>query len=157
MKINLVKSLLRGEEGQQLVEFSMISSALIAVTFILLQFGVYMNQYLQLNHAAIVGARTLAVNGGIALDPCAVTSAAVIAAAPGLKSSQLTFTYSLNGNPESGTSCAAGSITAAPASYLKQGTTATLNLSYPLNLAHFGHYFLANNAVLKASATELVQ
>jgi Flp pilus assembly protein TadG len=149
--------LLNGEEGQSIVEFALLLPALMLITTGLLVFGVSMNNYLQLTNAVEVGARAAAIAGGITTDPCATASSAVIAAAPGLTPSKLVFTYSLAGNAESGTSCSATSVENAPAAYLSAGSTVTVTASYPLNLSVFGRKFSATNAVLKASATELVQ
>jgi len=146
-----------GDEGSALVEFALILPMLLMLTTGVLVFGVAMNNYLQLTNAVSVGARAVALNGGITLDPCATASTAVINAAPGLTSSKLSFSYSLNGNAQSGTSCSSSSLTSGAAAQLASGTTVTVTAQYPLNLSVFGKQFSANNAVLRASSSELVQ
>jgi Flp pilus assembly protein TadG len=107
----LTHLLISEEEGASLVEFALVSSMLLLplVTFIM-SFGSFMSNQMQLINAVDVGARTVAVNGGITLDPCSIASSAIIAAAPNLKTSQLTFSYSFNGVPYSGTSCASATL-----------------------------------------------
>jgi len=104
-----------------------------------------------------VGARAVAMSSGITLDPCATASSAIIAAAPALNSSKMTFSYSLNGNPQSGTSCSSSSLTSGAAAELVTGTTVVVTAQYPLNLSVFGQKFSANSAVLQATSSELVQ
>lgn len=154
----LVRALTRNhDQGSALVEFAMILPMLLLLTTGTLVFGVAMNNYLQLNNAVSVGARTLAINGGMTLDPCATASTAIINAAPTLNASQLTFQFSLNGNAYSGTSCGSSSLSTGAAANLASGTTGTVTVTYPLNLSVFGNKYSADNAVLSASATELVQ
>jgi Flp pilus assembly protein TadG len=154
----LAHLLVSEEEGASLVEFALVSSLFLLplVTFIM-SFGVYMEHQLQLINAVDVGARTLAVNGGITLNPCSVASSAIISAAPGLNSAQLNFTYSLNGVAYSGTSCASASLLVGAAANLAGGTTATVTASYPCNLSIFGRNFMPNGCFMKASTSELVQ
>ncbi len=120
-------------------------------------FGIAMNNYLVLTQAVSVGARALAANGGITLDPCATAYNAVIQAAPNLTPSKLTFSLTLNGNAESGTTCAASSLTSPPASYLAGTTNATLTVTYPCVLVFYGNTSGATGCTLTASDTELVQ
>jgi len=111
---------------------------------------------LQLTNAVSIAARTLAISANVTTDPCATAVTAVTNAAPGLNASSMTFTLVLNGSTYTGTSCSnANSSTAA--TNLASGTTATLTVSYPLNLSIFKTVFSQNHAELVASATELVQ
>jgi hypothetical protein len=154
-RLNLLR---RGEQGRSLVETALVLSLVVLpLTTGILVFGVAMNNYLQLTNAVSIGARAMSLNGGITLDPCAVAVNAIEAAAPALTPSKMTFSFTLNGNPESGTSCAASSVTNAPASYLAAGTQASVTATYPLNLSIFGKKFSASNQVLQATSTELVQ
>jgi hypothetical protein len=63
----------------------------------------------------------------------------------------MTFSYSFNGVVASTTSCTSA------ASSLTSGSNVTVTATYPLNLSVYGKVFSQNNAVLQASATELVQ
>jgi Flp pilus assembly protein TadG len=145
------------QDGSALVEFALILPMVLLLTTGILVFGVAMNNYLQLTNAVSVGARTVALSGEITLDPCATASSAIIAAAPGLAASKLTFSYSLNGNPQSGTSCPSSNLSSGAAAQLATGTTVTVSAQYPLNLSVFGTRFSATNAVLQATSSELVQ
>ncbi len=147
----------RGQRGSALVEFALILPALLLITTGIMIFGVAMNNYLQLTNAVSVGARSVSTYAGQTLDPCAVASNAVIGAAPGLNGSLLTFNYTFNGVPQSGTTCASTSLTTGAASNLASGSTVTVTASYPFNLSVYGQVFSQNNAVLKATSAELVQ
>ena len=72
-----------GEQGQSLVEFTLILPMLLLLATGIMVFGMAMNNYLQLTNAVSVGARTVAINAGVTLDPCATAANAIIAAAPG--------------------------------------------------------------------------
>lgn len=142
-----------GDEGSALVEFALILPMMLLLTTGVLVFGVAMNNYLQLTNAVSVGARSLAINAGITTDPCATASSAIIAAAPGLTASKLTFSYSLGGNAQSGPTCSG----ATAVSELTSGSTVTVTAQYPLNLSVFGKKYSATNAALQATSSELVQ
>jgi Flp pilus assembly protein TadG len=146
-----------GNEGSALVEFALILPMMLMLTTGLLVFGVAMNNYIQLTNAVSVGARAVAMSSGITLDPCSTASSAIIAAAPGLSSSKMTFSYSLGGNSQSGPSCSSSSLSSGAAAQLVSGSTVVVTVQYPLNLSVFGRKFNANNAVLQASSSELVQ
>jgi Flp pilus assembly protein TadG len=146
------------EEGASLVEFALVSTILLLpLTTFIFVFGVFMVNQMQLINAVDVGARTLAINGGITLDPCSVASSSVINAAPGLNSTLLNFSYTLNGTRYSGTSCASATLLTGAAANLAGGTTATVTASYPCNLSIYGINFMPNGCFMKASTSELVQ
>ena len=146
-----------GERGSALVEFALILPMLLMLTTGLLVFGVAMNNYMQLTHAVSVGARSVSLYGHDAgapnntADPCAVASTGVINAAPGLNPANITFSYAIGATPASSTSCTGA------ATSLTSGSNVTVTATYPLNLSIYGKVFSQNNAVLSASATELVQ
>ncbi len=146
------------EEGATLVEFALVSSLLLLplMTFIMV-FGAFMVNQMQLINAVDIGARTVSVNGGITLDPCSVASSAIIAAAPNLNPSQITFSYSFNGTPYSGTSCSSASLLTGAAANLAAGTTATVTANYPCNLSIYGQNFMPNGCTMHASTSEMVQ
>jgi Flp pilus assembly protein TadG len=147
----------RGDQGSALVEFAMLLPVLMLLTTGILIFGVAMNNYLQLTNAVSIGARTVAVSGGITLDPCAVASAAIANAAPNLTASKFTYSFNFNGVTESTNTCASSDLNSGAAKALASGTPATVTATYPLNLSVFGNVFSLNNAVLSATSTELVQ
>jgi len=154
----LAHLLVSEEEGASLVEFAIVSSMLLLpLTTFIFSFGTFMTHQMQLINAVDIGARTLAVNGGITLNPCSVASSAIIAAAPGLDPSQMTFTYSLNGVPYSGTTCASATLLTGAAANLAGGTTATVTASYPCTLLIFQRNFMPNGCSMRASTSEMVQ
>jgi len=147
-----------GERGSALVEMALVLPMLLLLTTGLLVFGVAMNNYLQLTHAVNMAARTVSLDGHDAgtttytiPDPCATASTAVMSAAPGLTSANISFSYSFNGIPASTTTCTNA------AANLVSHTNVTVTATYPLNLSVYGKVFNQSNAVLQASATELVQ
>jgi hypothetical protein len=117
-----------------------------------------MNNYLQLTNAVSVGARTVAINAGVTLDPCATAANAIIAAAPGLNPANFTFSYTFSGHPYSSNTCSSSSFnTPGAAKDLASGSTATVTATYPFTLSVFGGVFSQSNAVLQATSSELVQ
>jgi Flp pilus assembly protein TadG len=141
--------LAKTSEGGALVEFAMVLPMMMVVVTGIFFLGIALTLYLQLTNATDIGARLLSVSRGQTTDPCNTASVAVKAAAPNLSASGLTFTYVLDGQSYSGTTCTAG------AAYLVQGTSAQLKVTYPV---HLGIYGLGWNTItLNAQTTELVQ
>lgn len=141
--------LVSDSEGNTLVEFALVAPMLMAVMMGLFTCGIAFSNYVALTNAVDTGARLLAVSRGETTDPCATTVAAIYAAAPQLTQANFTFTFVLNGNSYSGTSCTAGAanlVTAEPAQ-----VTAT----YPAQINLFG--WTPSTLNLTAQTTELVQ
>jgi Flp pilus assembly protein TadG len=153
----LLALLHRGERGSALVEFAMVLPMMLILTTGIMMFGIAMNNYLALTNAVSIGARTVSINAGLTLDPCAIASAAIISASPGLNPANLTYSYTFNGIAASGTTCLSSSTSTGAAGNLSSGTTVTVTATYPLNLSVFGTKYSASNAVLSATSTELVQ
>jgi Flp pilus assembly protein TadG len=148
----------RGEQGQSLVEFALIAPMLLLIATGIMVFGLAMNNYLQLTNAVSVGARTVAINAGVTLDPCATAANAITAAAPGLNPANFTFSYTFSGNPYSSKTCPSSSFnTPGAAKDLASGSTATVTATYPFNLSVFGGVFSKPNSLLQATSSELVQ
>jgi Flp pilus assembly protein TadG len=145
-----------GEEGSALLEFGVSLPLLLFITTGIFQFGITIANYVMLTNATSIGALQLAISRGQTLDPCNTVSAAVFAAAPTLTQSSFTFAYVLDGHSYSGTSCSSTSNTTGAPSYLVQGSTATVTVTYPCNLRI---YALNNftNCTLTAKTAELVQ
>jgi len=146
-----------GERGSALVEMALIMPMLLVLTTGIFVFGIAMNNYVTLTNAVSTGARTVALNAQLTTDPCAVASSAIEAAAPGLDPNKMTFSYTFNGIPQSGTSCSSSSVDSGAALDLASGTTVSVTATYPLNLSVFGTQMSPSNAVLQATSTELVQ
>jgi Flp pilus assembly protein TadG len=104
-----IHALLRsGDEGNAIIEFALILPVMLLLTTGIMVFGIAMNNYLQLNNAVSVGARTLAISAQLTLDPCATASSAITSAVPNLSPSRFTFSYVMNGTTYTGTTCASG-------------------------------------------------
>jgi Flp pilus assembly protein TadG len=135
----------------------MVLPMMLILTTGIMMFGIAMNNYISLTNAVSIGARSVAVDAGLTLDPCSVASQAIIAASPSLRASNLNFSYTFNGIPASGTTCSSTSVSTGAPGNLASGTTVTVTATYPLNLSVFGTKYSASNAVLSATSTELVQ
>jgi Flp pilus assembly protein TadG len=142
--------------GQSMVEMALVLPVLLLVVTGILTFGLALNNYVMLTEATSIGARALAISRGQTTDPCATASSAIYAAAPLLVSSNLSFTFVLNGTTYTGASCSSGSSTTGAAGNLVQGNNAVVTVTYPCSLAVYGANF-APNCLLQAQMTELVQ
>jgi Flp pilus assembly protein TadG len=107
----LLRRLRASADGQSLVEFALTLPILLLVVTGLMMFGIAINNYLELTDAVNVGARAVSIARGATSDPCSTASTAVINGAPLLKSANLSFKLTLNGNVYTGTSCSSGSTT----------------------------------------------
>jgi Flp pilus assembly protein TadG len=146
----------RAESGQSLIEFALVLPVLMLTVLGSMTFGIAINNYMLLTNATDTGGRALAISRGQTLDPCQTGSSAAIAAAPLLKSANLTFKFTLNGTAYTGTSCSSSSITSGAAANLAQGSTATMHVSYPCSLNLYGQS-VTSTCTLNAQTSELVQ
>ncbi|MES2393824.1 MAG: TadE family protein [Acidobacteriota bacterium] len=144
------------ESGQSLIESALVFPVLLLIVTGVLAFGLAFNNYIALTNAVGVGARQIAISRGQTLDPCLTASSAISGAAPLLKSSNITFTFTLNGTDYSGTSCSSSSTTTGAAGNLVQGKGATIHVSYPCSLVVY-KINLVPGCTLQAQITELVQ
>jgi Flp pilus assembly protein TadG len=147
-----------GERGSALVEMAvMVPVAMVMLTG-LLQFGLYINNSLELQNATSLAAQYLSVNRGTtaAADPCSLTVTAFKSVSPYLNSSNVTFSFSFQ--PQSATSATAytGTSCTGAASLFTQGATATVNTKYPCSLAIYGQN-IAPSCSLQAQVTEVIQ
>jgi hypothetical protein len=90
------------------------------------------------------------------LDPCNLAYTAVTNAAPMLNLNSSDFTISLDGQAESGSSCSSSSYTSGAASYMVQGTPATVTVKYPCSLGIYGAN-LVPSCTMTATLTEIMQ
>jgi len=149
------------ENGGALVEFALVLPVLLLVVTGITTFGIALNNYMQLTQAVGIGAQALSVSRGNTTDPCNTVSSAVIAAAPYLVSTSISFTTKIYTSSSSstsypGTSCSSSSTTTGAAGNLTQGQAAVVTATYPCSLAVFGaNYATACN--LTAQITEIIQ
>lgn len=138
------------ERGQSVVELAVVLPILLLVVMGIFTFGIALNNYLMLTNAVNNGAQLLAISRGLTANPCATASAAVTNAAPLLNSADLSFTFVLNGNSYTGTTCTAG------AANLLQGTTVQVTATYPCSLTVYGVNY-APSCTFRAQTAEFVQ
>ncbi len=148
--------LLLRSEGGAIAEFAIILPIMLLVVMGIYSFGSAMNSYVELTGAVNIGARLLAISRGQTTDPCAAAANAVYQAAPSLTDSNLSFSFDLDGNSFSGSSCSSSSTTTGAAGDLVQGTSATVTVTYPCNLNVLGIDYVPS-CTLQAETTELVQ
>jgi hypothetical protein len=110
-------------------------------------FAIGFNNQLTLTSAVGSGAQYLQLIRTTTTDPCQDTLTAIENAAPSLTPSSITLSFSLNGTPVSGNSCAGDQ------SDLAQGQPVTVTAKYPCALAIYATKF-ATGCQLSASVTE---
>jgi Flp pilus assembly protein TadG len=139
-----------------MVEFALCLPPLLLIITGIFTFGIALNNYLVLTNATSVAARQLSISRLQTTDPCALTAAAVYAAAPNLKQSSLSFVIVLNGTSYANTTCSSGSTTSGAAGNLVQGKSAQVIVSYPCTMVVYLHNY-APSCSLQASLTEAVE
>jgi len=117
------------ERGQSMVEFALVVPILLMLVTAIVCFGIIMQNSLTLTNSVNVGALQLAMSRGQTTDPCATATAAIESAAPNLTPANLSFTYVINGNTYTSTSCTAG------AAYMTQGGSLQVTVTYPCSFA----------------------
>jgi len=155
----------KGERGQAMFEFALLLPILMLILLGMIVFGIAMNNYLEMTNGATAGAQALAISRGQTLDPCMTVSGPFFAAAPNLTQANLKFTITVTQGGSSNVlvsntanpSCPAANTTSPPASYLTQGATATVTVTYPCNLKIFGINFAPPTATFTAQTAESVQ
>ncbi len=137
----------RRENGQALVEFSLVLPILLVVMLGLMKFGLLFENYLTLTDAVRAGARQLAIGRG-GSDPCAAAVTATQNAGGSLSLSGR-VTTSITVNNANGTTCTSSTA-------LVSGNSATVTATYPCDAKIFGVTYIPN-CQLSASATERIE
>lgn len=140
----------RREDGQALIEFTLLLPILLLILTAILQFGLMFNKYLALTDAVRAGARELAIGRGLD-DPCdpAVAQTVNSALTTGLTSGQVTTTLA---SPDS---CGSGTYPNRTGGSETQGNQATVSVSYPYSFTIFGVWLF--NLNLTASASDAIE
>jgi Flp pilus assembly protein TadG len=112
------------------------------------QFGLAMNQYLNLTNAVAQGALTLALSRGTT-TPYTATTAAIGSAAPNLAAANTTITVRING-----TACTTNATCSAA---LIAGQPALVRATYPCNLTVMGVNYAPSGCTLSAQTTQMIQ
>jgi hypothetical protein len=154
------------EDGNALVEFAMVAPVMLMIMMGIIVIGSTMSNYLQLIEATASAARTVAVSRSNTLNPCNTVASAVSSGAPLLNSSNLTYTLALNNSagtnlgtygPKTGSlTCSSASYTSGAPSYLQQGGSAVVTVTYPCNLSIYGKNYWSG-CTLQAQTTEMIQ
>ncbi len=168
-----LKGLLNSDsEGGALVEMALVVPIMLTLITGMASFGIALNNYLVLSHAADIGARYVAINqgnfsNGTTTNPCAMAAVQIQAAAVGIPASQISYsitiqpsltgtaaTYTSNNGAAgfgAGTSCATGGS----GNMGSGGGIVTVQLSRPFTPFVV---FWSNHALsLVASTTEIIQ
>ncbi len=165
--VKKARSIMRdGERGAALVEMALTVPIFMILVLGMTGFGIVFNQYLQLTEAVNMGGEQLALARGNDSDPCATVATAVQQVASLLQSSNMTFSFTLNGTSYPFTkgaspSCTGGSTTLTNAG---PGAPVTLQVTYScsgttaftLGLVKFNP-LPASSCNLISSITELSQ
>jgi Flp pilus assembly protein TadG len=154
------------EDGNALVEFAIVAPVMLMIMMGIIVIGSTMSNYLQLIEATSSAARTIAVSRSNTLDPCNTVASAVSGGAPMLNSANLTYTLVLNSSlganlgtygPTKGSlTCSSASYTSGAPSYLQQGGSAVVTVTYPCNLSIYGKNYWSG-CTLQAQTTEMIQ
>jgi Flp pilus assembly protein TadG len=141
-------------EGNAIVEMAVTLPIVMALLTGISSFSIALYQKLQLCEAVSNAGHLLATDRGDT-NPCSTATSAIYAAAPGLKQSNVSLTYTLNGNNYgSGVTTCAGSSGSAN-SNMVAGGTAQIQATYTCSIGVYGLRNLSCN--IASSITEVVQ
>jgi len=135
------------ERASAMVEVAVMTPVMLLLITGIFSISITLEQKLQLAEAVASGARYLAVDRGDT-DPCASTVSVVEAAAPTLTSSNMTFTFVLNGTTTNGSSCSG-------TTNMISGKQGQLTVTYPCSLFAYGMSF--GSCTLSETASEVIQ
>jgi Flp pilus assembly protein TadG len=139
----------KDRSGASAVEFALIAPPLLLILGAIVDFGLTLNNYLELTDAVRVGARQFAISGSSS-TPMSTATTAIQTAAPNLTAGSISVSYKVNG-----TSCATDTacLTALSAD---AGDTATVTATYPCSTPVAGVTFLSSCS-LSSTTTEMVE
>lgn len=141
----------KGEEGGALVETAVTLPLIMMIMTGIFSFSIAIYQKLQLTEAVSNGGHYLAVDRGDS-DPCQTVANAIYNAAPGLSSSAMSLSFTINGGSPTGPTCSGSN----GATNMVTNATAEIQASYPCSLSVYGMSF-ASNCSLQTQITEVVQ
>jgi Flp pilus assembly protein TadG len=141
----------RDRSGATAVEFALLAPPLLFMLFAVIQFGIALNNYIELTDGVRNGARNFAISRATASGtPFTSTTSAIDSAASNLTASSITVTATVNGAAcTTDAGCATALSTAA-------GLTATVTATYPCNLTVMSVNF-APGCTLTAQTSDLVE
>jgi Flp pilus assembly protein TadG len=136
-----------GSEANALVEIALVMPVLLGLVTGICAFAVGFNNELTLTTAVGAGAQQLQLIRTTTTDPCADTLAAIAAAAPSLRGSNINLSITMSGTTVTGSSCSGNQ------SNLVAGGPVTVSATYPCSLAIYGATF-SKACTLSAKVTE---
>lgn len=137
-----------GEEGTAIVEIALTVPVLLGVLTGIVTFGIaYSNQLTLTQAVGSAGQYLSQLRAMKSTDPCADVFATLKNAAPGLNSTNISMTITLNGTPYAAKTCSGAQTN------LVLGTPVTVYATYPCGLAIYGVTF-AGSCSLAGKVTE---
>lgn len=135
----------RETTGSAVVEFALLAPVLFMLLIGMFQFGILINNYIQVTEATRVGGRTLAISRG-SNSPIATTRAAIFASAPGLTQSNFTITLTPAVGSCPSTVSTANETSCKDALTSSQGLQASVTVVYGgcTNLMVYGANYMPN-------------
>ena len=129
--------------GTAAIEFAFLAPVLFMLLIGMFQFGIMINNYIQLTEAVRVGGRTLAISRGTN-NPITDTKNAVLNSAPGLATANLQVFVTVDGH-DCGTDNTANNATCKGYLTGAQGDQSTVRATYDCtSLIVYGTNFLPN-------------
>lgn len=139
----------REEAGTAALEFAIVAPVLLMILLGIVQFGVTINNYLELTGGVGAGGRAFAI-GRSSATPRTTATAMIASSAPNLTATNMVFTLQVNGAACATDAACQTALTAAV------GGSASVSASYPCNLTIMGVNY-APNCTLTAKATDLIE
>ncbi|HWE48093.1 MAG TPA: TadE/TadG family type IV pilus assembly protein [Caulobacteraceae bacterium] len=146
---SLKRSFTRDDSGATAVEFALIVPFLLMLCVGTFQFGITINNYLELTDGVRAGGRQFAISRSSA-TPYSTSVAQVKSSAANLTAANVTVTTKING-----TACASDA-TCSTALNAAAGGTATTIATYPCNLTVMGVNF-APSCTLTSTTSDMIE
>lgn len=137
------------QSGASAVEFGLLAPVLLLLLAGIVDFGLTLNNYLELTDAVRVGARQFAI-AGQTTTPMSSSTTAIQAAAANLTTANITITYSVNGAACTTDATCATALTAG------SGQPASVTATYPCSAPMAGITFLAG-CTLTSTTTDMIE
>jgi len=135
--------------GATAVEFSLLAPVLFLVLLAIIQFGVALNNYVELTDAVRVGARQFAISSA-STTPMSSATNLVDSSAASLTGGSISLTFKVNGAACTGDAACQTALASAA------GGTATVAATYPCDLTVMGINF-APGCTLSAQTADMVE
>ena len=146
---------LSNERGAVAVEFALVLPVICLLLFAIIQFGVTLNNYIELANAAASGARAISTSRG-STTPYGNTTTAIDDGAPNLSKTKMTITITVNNGTTNG-SCTTDTGSECQKLFPSSAGVdpSTVTVTYPCNLTFWTIKF--SGCTLSSSSTEIIQ